>query len=93
MGISTPLKWHGGKHYLAKRVVAMMPSHLHYVEPFAVGLSVLLAKQTEGSEVVNDLDGQLINFFRAIRDRERFPEFLRRVFSLLLARWEWEDAV
>jgi DNA adenine methylase len=32
--LTPPLKWHGGKHYLARRIVALMPSHLHYVEPF-----------------------------------------------------------
>jgi hypothetical protein len=35
--LTPPLKWHGGKHYLARQVVALMPSHLHYVEPFAGG--------------------------------------------------------
>lgn len=40
---TSPLKWHGGKHYLAARIVALMPPHTHYVEPFAGGLSVLLA--------------------------------------------------
>src|SRR5262245_593291 len=32
--VEPPLKWHGGKHYLAERIVAMMSPHLHYVEPF-----------------------------------------------------------
>ncbi len=58
--ISPPLKWHGGKWYLARRIVAKMPPHIHYVEPFAGGLSVLLAKDPEGvSEVVNDINGDL----------------------------------
>ena len=38
-----PLKTHGGKRYLAERLVALMPPHTHYVEPFAGGLSVLFA--------------------------------------------------
>ena len=55
--VASPLKWHGGKSYLAGRIVAMMPAHTHYVEPYAGGLSVLLAKEPEGvSEVVTDLD-------------------------------------
>jgi tetratricopeptide (TPR) repeat protein len=42
--VAGPLKTHGGKHYLASRIVALMPRHLHYVEPYAGGLSVLLAR-------------------------------------------------
>src|SRR5207248_1650852 len=37
---ASPLKWHGGKHYLARRIVALMPRHLHYCEPFFGGGSV-----------------------------------------------------
>lgn len=40
----SPLKWHGGKHYLAKKIIGLMPPHLHYVEPFAGSLAVLLER-------------------------------------------------
>jgi hypothetical protein len=47
----------GGKHYLARRVVGLMPPHLHCVELFGCGLQVFFAKDPEGtSEVVNDLN-------------------------------------
>lgn len=76
--ISPPLKWHGGKHYLAARIVGLMPPHLHYVEPFAGGLSVLLVKSPEGvSEVVNDMDRSLSNFWDVLRSDVLFPEFIR----------------
>lgn len=66
--VSGPLKWHGGKFYLAPKIVTLMPPHLHYVEPFAGGLAVLLAKDPEGvSEVINDLDGDLMNFWRVLQ--------------------------
>jgi DNA adenine methylase len=42
--ITPPLKWHGGKHYLAKRVIELMPPHLHYVEPYFGGGQVLFAR-------------------------------------------------
>ena len=68
--IPSPLKWHGGKSYLASKIVSMMPPHVHYVEPFAGGLSVLLAKNPEGvSEVVNDLSADLTNFWSVIGSR------------------------
>lgn len=76
--ITPPLKWHGGKWYLASRIIELMPPHIHYVEPYAGGLSVLLAKDPEGvSEVANDLNGWLTNFWNVLRDRELFPHLLR----------------
>ncbi len=78
--LTPPLKWHGGKAYLAKEIISHMPPHLHYVEPFAGGLAVLLAKQYEGvSEVVNDLDGGLSNFWRVLSKPEMFADFVRAV--------------
>src|SRR5215469_14750917 len=101
--LNPPLKWHGGKHYLARRIVALMPPHLHYVEPYFGGGSVLLARQPqepslwmgehEGvSEVVNDLNGRLVNFWRVLQDEEKFTRFRRIVEATALARPEWEAA-
>ncbi len=65
--ISPPLKWHGGKHYLAAKIIAKMPPRckrpndpdasdpgwLHYCEPYFGGGSVLLANDpTDISELV-----------------------------------------
>lgn len=78
--IQAPLKWHGGKWYLAPKIVALMPKHVHYVEPFAGGLSVLLAKDPTGiSEVVNDLNGDLSNFWNVLRcptETEKLQRYL-----------------
>lgn len=78
--IDPPLKWHvdGGKHYLASKLVAMMPRHTHYVEPFAGGLAVLLAKDPEGvSEVVNDTHTDLTRFWQVLQGGDSFEQFRR----------------
>jgi DNA adenine methylase len=78
VSIKGPLKYHGGKAYLAKRIVALMPPHTHYVEPYAGGLSVLLAKDPEGvSEVANDLNAELHNFWTVLAHDQWFQEFRR----------------
>jgi DNA adenine methylase len=91
--ISPPLKWHGGKYYLARQIVAIMPAHLHYVEPFAGGLSVLLAKNPEGvSEVVNDIHGELTNFWNVLRSPDDFETFQRLCEATPFCESVWKTA-
>jgi DNA adenine methylase len=88
-----PLKTHGGKHYLAQRIVDLMPPHLHYVEPFAGGLAVLFAKPHEGiSEVINDLDGRITNFWRVLQVEELFSHFQRQVQAVPFSEEVWREA-
>ena len=65
------VKWHGGKAYLARKIVSMLPVHKTYVEPFAGGLSVLLNKPRSAREIVGDLNADLIGFYRCLQDRDR----------------------
>lgn len=64
-----PMPYFGGKQTTASAIVSLFPSHDCYIEPFGGGLSVLLAKQPEPMEVANDIDGDLVNFWRVLRDR------------------------
>jgi DNA adenine methylase len=76
--LTPPLKWHGGKHYLASRIIELMPPHTHYVEPFAGGMAVLLAKDPQGvSEVANDVNGWLTNFWNVLRQPAYFYDLQR----------------
>src|SRR5262245_22014218 len=91
--MNIPLKTHGGKHYLAHQIVALMPRHTHYVEPYAGGMAVLFAKPCEGvSEVVNDLNGDLMNFWRVLQDKKLFAEFRRQVEAVPFSEVEWKEA-
>jgi DNA adenine methylase len=101
--MNLPLKWHGGKYYLASRIVGLMPCHLHYVEPFFGGGAVLFARNPDDpalwlfphkgvSEVANDINGRWINFWRVLRDPDSFASFRREVEAIPMARQEWEEA-
>lgn len=69
MGLAPPILYFGAKGRIADRIVALMPEHAGYVEPFAGSLAVLLAKPPSRQETVNDLDGALMTFWRVLRDR------------------------
>ncbi|MFD4596783.1 DNA adenine methylase [Streptomyces sp. NPDC058464] len=74
-----PVPYFGSKQTIADWIVDLLPAHEHYVEPFAGGLSVLLAKRPSLMETVNDLDGQLMTFWRVLRER---PQDLIRACAL-----------
>ena len=65
----TPLTYYGGKQRLARQIIDLMPPHRVYLEPFAGGAAVLFAKPRAERETLNDADGQIVRFWRALRDR------------------------
>lgn len=63
------LRYPGGKFAVASEILKFFPQHDCYVEPFGGGASLLLQKHPSPIEVYNDLDGQVVNFFRVLRER------------------------
>ncbi len=86
-----PFAYFGGKSTIADRIVAAMPPHRIYVEPFFGSGAVFFAKPPTPLEILNDLDDALVTFFRVLRER---PEDLERACRLTpYARTEYEQAV
>ena len=77
--LKSVLKYPGAKNRLATWICGYIPKHDVYLEPFAGSLAVLFNKQRSHIETVNDIDGEIVNFFRILRDRsgelERAIEF------------------
>lgn len=63
------LRYFGGKVLMAPKIISLFPSHDAYVEPYAGGAAVLLAKPRSKLEVYNDINGDMANLFRVLRDR------------------------
>jgi DNA adenine methylase len=85
-----PVSYYGSKATIADQIVRLLPPHLHYVEPFCGSLAVLLAKPASKLETVNDLDGELVTFWRVVR--ERFEDLARAVAFTPHARAEHGQA-
>ncbi len=70
------LRYHGGKWRLAPWILSHMPAaHDVYIEPFGGSAAVLLRKSRSPIEVYNDLDGEIVHFFRLLRE---YPQELTR---------------
>lgn len=66
----SPLKYPGGKSRLAKSIIRVMPPHRVYVEPFAGAAHVLFAKPPAEKEVINDIDKELMQFFKDVKGKK-----------------------
>lgn len=69
--LKPPIPYFGGKITTGPQIASLFPQHNHYVEPYCGSLSVLLAKAPSGHETVNDLDADLVTFWRVVRDQPR----------------------
>jgi DNA adenine methylase len=86
------IRYHGAKFRLAPWVMQHFPPHVCYVEPFGGAAGVLLQKPRVYAEVYNDLDGDVTNFFRVLRDPVQRLELERAIALTPYARDElaWE---
>ena len=75
--IASPLIWFGGKGMFVPKLLPLIPEHMTYVEVFGGGGSLFLSKPKSHVEIFNDIDSQLITFFRVLQEPEEFAEFQR----------------
>lgn len=77
---------------LADWVISFFPPHRVYVEPFGGAASVLLRKPRVHSEIYNDLDRDVVNLFRVLREPAKAANLARMLFLTPFDRAEFEAA-
>lgn len=83
------IQYAGGDFFLLKHIYKMFAPHLTYVEVFGGGAHVLLNKPPSKVEVYNDLDSNLYNLFKVVRDKP--DEFLKKAELLIYSRQQYYD--
>ena len=86
--IAPALLYHGSKFRLASWVRQFFPPHRLYVEPYAGSMAVLLTKDPAQTEVANDLDQEVVNFFRILRTRS--DELINQIMLTPYSRAEFD---
>lgn len=89
----TPIiPWIGGKRRLAKHIIPMFPAHTCYVEPFAGAAALYFLKEPVKVEVLNDVNGELVNLYRVVK--HHLEEFTRQFKWALTSReiYKWLQA-
>jgi DNA adenine methylase len=86
------LRYHGAKWRLAPWVMQFFPHHRCYVEPFGGAAGVLLQKPRSYAEVYNDLDGDVVNFFRVLQNPYARLQLEQLILLTPYARAEFELA-
>lgn len=88
--MNTLLNYPGAKWGMAAQIVSLMPTHRSYLEPFFGSGAVLFNKPPSAIETVNDIDGDIVNFFRVLREQ---PDRLAEAISMTpYARDVFDDA-
>lgn len=79
--------WYGGKYSHLDWLLPLLPSCHHYCEPFAGSAAVLLNREPSPVETYNDIDGEVVNFFKTLRDES--DELVRQIALTPFSREEY----
>lgn len=75
-------RWYGGKIRMLEKLEALIPEHEIYLEPFVGSGALALNHIRSPVEIINDLDGDIINLFRVMSDREKGRELIDRLLKV-----------
>lgn len=83
--------WYGGKFSHLEWLLPLLPAAHHYCEPFAGSAAVVLNRAPSSVETYNDIDGEVVNFFKVLRDQSE--ELTRAIALTPFSREEFHRAI
>ncbi|MFW1788025.1 DNA adenine methylase [Acinetobacter pittii] len=86
------IRYHGGKFRLAAWVISHFPNHTCYTEAFGGAAGVLLQKPRAYAEVYNDLDGEIVNLFRVLRNEDQRNKLIEQLVFTPYSRDDFQEA-
>lgn len=92
--MNSPIKWVGGKRNIKKLLASIMPEHFQYCEVFGGAGWVLLEKEPSKLEIFNDINSDLINFYKVVKDPDKCYDLITDLQTTLKSRelfeeWDW----
>jgi len=89
--MKTPITYYGGKQNMLKHLLEIIPTHTIYCEPFFGGGALFFAKAKSEVEIINDKNGEVINFFKVAKTR--FAELQKEIQGTLHSRELYKNAM
>lgn len=89
--MKTPITYYGGKQTMLKHLLVMIPEHRIYCEPFFGGGALFFAKPKAEVEVINDVNGEVVNFFKVLKTK--FPALQKEIQATLHSRELYKKAM
>lgn len=85
-----PITYYGGKSNMLKHILHLIPEHRLYVEPYCGGAAVFWGKEPSYREIINDINQEVINFYRIIKTK--FDELKTEIECTLSSRAQYDQA-
>lgn len=87
----SPISYYGSKHNMLVHILPLIPKHRIYVEPFFGSGTVFFAKQKANTEVINDIDDNVVHFYKTLQDPFKVRLLEKKIKQTLCSRTIFHD--
>lgn len=89
--MKSPISYYGGKQSMVNDILPLIPEHKIYVEPFFGGGAIYWAKEPSHTEVINDVNMNVVNFYEVLKNA--YFDLKKRIEATLHSRETYKKAM